>query len=109
MQVRKSLQKHCCKREGGYLSLSIMSKLCHHYGDVGGFISINMDLSLVMQLVEVLSKTLSSNLGKGGATNSDEFLEKFQTAFDPPPPHFWKIILQFFIMDMVAFMQGCIG
>ena len=26
-----------------------------------------------------------------------------------PPPHFWKIILQFFIMDMVAFMQGGIG
>ena len=26
-----------------------------------------------------------------------------------PPPHFWKIILQFFIMDMVAFMQGDIG
>ena len=27
----------------------------------------------------------------------------------PPPPHFWKIILQFFIMDIVAFMQGGIG
>ena len=25
-------------------------------------------------------------LGKGPATKSDEFLEKFQTAFDPPPP-----------------------
>ena len=37
-----------------------------------------------MQLVEVLSKTISSNLDKGGATKSDEFLEKFQTAFDPP-------------------------
>ena len=45
---------------------------------------------------------------KDPATKSDEFLEKFQTAFDPPP-HFWKIILQFFIMDMVAFMQEGIG
>ena len=24
-------------------------------------------------------------LGKGGATKLDEFLENFQTAFDPPP------------------------
>ena len=40
---------------------------------------------------------LSLSLGKGGATKSDEFLEKFQTAFDPPPPpNFWKIILQIF-------------
>ena len=35
--------------------------------------------------------------GKDPATNSNECLEKFQTAFDrPPPPHFWTIILQFF-------------
>ena len=25
-----------------------------------------------------------------------EFSEKFQTAVDPPPPHFRKVILQFF-------------
>ena len=24
-------------------------------------------------------------LGKGGSSKTDEFLEKFQTAFDPPP------------------------
>ena len=41
----------------------------------------------------------------GDAAETDEFLEKFQTAFDPPP-HFWKIIMQFFIMDMVAYTQG---
>ena len=29
------------------------------------------------------------------ATKSDEFSEKFQTAFNPPP-HFWKIMLQIF-------------
>ena len=34
---------------------------------------------------------------------------KFQTAFGPLSPHFWKIILQIFIMNMVAFMQGGIG
>ena len=31
----------------------------------------------------------------GHATKSDEFLEKFQATFDPPP-HFWKIKLHFF-------------
>ena len=30
------------------------------------------------------------------ATKTDEFSEKFQTAFDPPS-HFWKIILHFFL------------
>ena len=44
-------------------------------------------------------------LGKSPATKSDDFLEKFQTALDPPP-HFWKIILQFSMTDMVAYMQG---
>ena len=34
--------------------------------------------------------------GKGPATKSDEFLEKFQTAFAPPPPHFWKLYCNFF-------------
>ena len=33
--------------------------------------------------------------GMGPATKSDDFLEKFQTAFDPPP-HFWEIMLQIF-------------
>ena len=47
----------------------------------------------------------SKGLGKDPATKSDEFLEKLQTAFDPPP-HFWKIMLQFFIMDRVAYMLG---
>ena len=27
-------------------------------------------------------------LGTGGPTKMDEFSEKFQTAFDPPPPSF---------------------
>ena len=39
---------------------------------------------------------------------SDEFPEKFQTASDPHP-HFWKIMLQIFMMDMVTFMQGGVG
>ena len=30
--------------------------------------------------------------GKDGATKSNEFSGKFQTAFDPPPPHFRKIM-----------------
>ena len=51
-------------------------------------------------------------LGKGQATKLDEFLEKFQTAFDPPPrpPSFLgNYIAICFIMDMVAFLQGGIG
>ena len=37
----------------------------------------------------------SQSLGTTGPTKTDEFSEKFQTAFDPPPPpHFWKIILR---------------
>ena len=34
--------------------------------------------------------------GMGPATKSDDFLEKFQTAFDPHPPHFWEIMFQIF-------------
>ena len=39
------------------------------------------------------------HLGTGDATKTDEFLEKFQRAFDPP--HFQKIILQIFGMIML--------
>ena len=37
---------------------------------------------------------VTSSLGKDGVSKTDEFSEKFQTAFDPPP-HFRKIILRF--------------
>ena len=33
-------------------------------------------------------------LGTGGHTKMDETSEKFQTAFEPPPPHFRKVILR---------------
>ena len=45
-------------------------------------------------------------LGTGHATKSDEFPEKFQAAFDPPPLIFGKLCCKFVIMDMVACMQG---
>ena len=35
-------------------------------------------------------------LGKGGATKSDEFSEKFQTAFDSPSLIFGKLYCNFF-------------
>ena len=41
--------------------------------------------------------------GKDGCAELNEFLDKFQT---PPPPSFQKTMLQFFIMDMVEYMQG---
>ena len=50
-------------------------------------------------------KVLLKSLGKGPATKSDELLEKIQTAFGPPPPHFWKIMLQFFEWIWFAFMK----
>ena len=46
--------------------------------------------------------------GKDPATTLDDFLEIFQTAFDPPLI-FGKLYCKFFIMDMVTFMQGGIG
>ena len=39
------------------------------------------------------TKTQPALLALLGSTKTDELLEKFQTAFDPPP-HFWKIMLQ---------------
>ena len=47
-------------------------------------------------------------LGKSPATKSDDFLEKFQTAFDSPPS-FLENHIAMFIMGMVVFMQGGIG
>ena len=41
--------------------------------------------------------------GKDGCAELNEFLDKFQTT---PPPSFQKTMLQFFIMDMVEYMQG---
>ena len=45
-------------------------------------------------------------LGKGPATKSDEFLEKFQTAFDPTPLIFGKLYCKFFMTNTVAYMRG---
>ena len=46
-------------------------------------------------------------LGTGHGTKMDEFSEKFQTAFDTPPPppspHFWKDIVLFFSKKIVRF------
>ena len=40
-------------------------------------------------------------LGKGNPSKTDEFLEKFQTAVAPPPPHFWKTILRIFYKAII--------
>ena len=37
-----------------------------------------------------------SGLGKDPVAKSDDFLEKFQTAFDPPTPSFLEIMLHIF-------------
>ena len=52
-----------------------------------------------------IKKTFS--LGKGPATKSDEFSEKFQTVIDTPTPSFSENLLQiFFMIYMVANMHG---
>ena len=45
-------------------------------------------------------------LGKGPVTKSDEFSEKFQTVFDPPPSISENYITIIFMIEMVAYMQG---
>ena len=45
-------------------------------------------------------------LGKGPATKSDEFSEKNPNDLRSPPPHFRKILLQIFMINMVAYMRG---
>ena len=62
-----------------------------------------------MQASIFLWQVWFSYVGKDPAIKSDDFLEKFQTAFDPPPSFLENYIAIFFIMDMVAFMQGGIG
>ena len=42
--------------------------------------------------------------GKGGATKSDEFSGKFQTAFDPPPSFSENYVAIVFMTDMVAYI-----
>ena len=40
-------------------------------------------------------------LGTFGFSKMDVFLEKFRTAFDPPPPHFRKLHCAFFLRKFV--------
>ena len=47
-------------------------------------------------------KVLLKSLGKGPATKSDELLEKFQTAFDPPASFLENYIANFYDL------YGCI-
>ena len=56
----------------------------------GGAPHISMKLESYQLFVKtkVLGQLQCNFLGKDGPTKTDEFLEKFQTAFDPPPPHF---------------------
>ena len=49
------------------------------------------------------SHAMDGNLCQPRISKSDEFSEKFQTAFDPPPPHFWKVTLQLFLTGYEAF------
>ena len=47
-------------------------------------------------------------LGKGPATKSDDFFEKFRMTFDPPPSFLGNYVAIFY-MDMVAYTRGYEG
>ena len=52
-------------------------------------------LAVIKQKISVRFVEIDTHhQGTDGDTKTDEFSEKFQTAFDPPPPHFRKIILR---------------
>ena len=61
--------------------------------------------------LELASSSLSSVLlGAYGISNMDVFLEKFQTAFDPPPPpHFWKFHCIFFVAKIRKYALTCVN
>ena len=58
-----------------------------------------------MEKYELLPILLVRLLGKGQATKSDDFLEKFQMAYDPPLI-FGKLYCKFFMPNMVVYARG---
>ena len=94
--------------ELSYLARYVSFSFYFHTGDILNRIYFRQYSDRLLPLCVYFHRSMILNLmlseGKGGATKSDEFSEQFQTVFDPP--HFRKILLQFFIMDMVAYMQG---
>ena len=70
---------------------SVLSDLCGGCElETGGDIANTVSFTL-------LAIKYVNNLGTPSPSKIDEFSEKFQTAFDPPPPpHFRKVILQIF-------------
>ena len=65
------------------------------------YFAVKRHLRSVASLVDAPGMVLR----KGPATKLDEFLENSKLLLTTPP-HFWKNMLQIFIMNMVAYMQG---
>ena len=59
-----------------------------------------------MNIVKDTADPGIGHLGKDGCAKWDEFSEKFQTAFDPPPSCSENYVANLFMMDMVEYMQG---
>ena len=71
--------------------------------------SLTLNLTFFLQNIRQLNTWFFWALpfvGKGKYTKSDEFLEKFQTAFDHPPLIFGKLYCKLFMTDVVAYMEG---
>ena len=81
--------------EGRNFSLFFIGKKCKVYlrSDVAGERTLLGKDAIF--LLFLLAKSVRFTLGTGKVNRSDEFSEKFQTAFDPPPPHFRKVTLRF--------------
>ena len=61
-----------------------------------GGVDVNLDFVVFHLIKKCMVKTeRNKGLGTGHVTKLDEFSEKFQTAFDPSPPHFRKVTLRF--------------
>ena len=52
-----------------------------------------------------MKKFVEPWLGTDGATKSDKFSEKFQTAMEPPSSFSENYIADFFVMEIVAYKQ----
>ena len=66
--------------------------------------STNKNLKQLQKLQNWTNDALG--LGKPTSSKTDEFLEKFQTAFDPPPPSFSESYIAIFL-NWLRSLQSC--
>ena len=67
-----------------------------------------LSTNLFLPIIAVVAVLVVSNCltGKGGNTKSDDFWKKSKLPSTSPPLIFGKSYCNFFVMDMVVYMQG---